>query len=116
MNITHMHKIIFLAVLWGIFLLMAFSLWRRSHDSKVKFRHLSPLYLVMINLIFVVSAVHFVGLYKQFMIPAIVSWVLSCVVTAVVFFIRSMRLEIEMDHKVDLVKVPMFFFKVLFWF
>lgn len=113
MTAVYPHKVITFVLIWSVFLLLLFRMWRRG--SKRKYRELSPLYLVLINILFCVSAWHYAQLHQaNFRLMAMI-WAVAAVVFAIPVFIHGMRAAIAKDHKSGLVKIPIFYYQLIYF-
>lgn len=114
MNWIQAHKIELLIGAWILFLLM---LWRMWHVRKsTSHRYMSPIQLFFIILAFIISAVYVIERHKQFWLMSSLAWAIMCIAMGVVFYRKSMRIKMELDHKTQLIKIPMFFFRIIFYF
>jgi hypothetical protein len=110
------HKEILLIISWIVCLFLIFSMWFSSHRSKIQYRYISSLSLVLLNIVFIVSAVNFILRYKDHIIIAISCWLVGCLVAIIILFRRTMLAKIETESRTKLLKVPMFFYRAIFYF
>ena len=105
--------LLLLALLW---LFIVYSMWRRSRNNKGKeYRPLSAIYLVCVDIAFLWSAIHYLLLYDQHLKLLVALLVVSFTLAMTLMAIRSTRLDISLHDKSNLVKVPMFLYRLLFY-
>ncbi len=110
------HKEILLIISWITCLFFIFLMWVSSHRSKIKYRYISALSLALLNVAFIVSAVNFILRNKNHIVIAISSWIVGCLITTILLFRHTMVLDIETESRTKLLKVPMFFYRAIFYF
>ena len=113
LNYIEAHRILLLCIIWVTLLAVFYIAWR--YRTSREYRHMSVLQILSINLMFFISAGYVVQLHHHYVPAAIAVWVVAYIIVGIVFFRKTMRMTIDYDTKTDLIRVPMFFFLIVFY-